>query len=221
MSASITIEALSMHYPLAPRPVLDALDLHLAGGRFMAILGRSGSGKSTLLNILGAMDVPTAGRVQVGTWQLTGLDESARTAFRRTQLGFIFQSFNLMPMLDVRQNVALPLALNGRRDVERVEALLEALDLRALANRYPGELSGGEQQRVAIGRALVHRPSLILADEPTGNLDLETSGRVLALLRGLAQEVGSTLVMATHSLEAAGHADEVWQLSDGRMSQVS
>lgn len=221
MSALIEVESLRMHYPLTPAPVLRDLALRVAKGRFVAILGRSGSGKSTLLNLLGAMDKPDSGRVCVGDTDLAMLDEAGRTRFRRRHLGFIFQSFNLLPMLNVRENIALPLALNRRRDPERVETLLTALGLSTLAERYPGNLSGGEQQRVAIGRAMVHAPQLVLADEPTGNLDLESSSQVLALLRELGRVAGTTLLMATHSLEAAAFADERWQLVEGRLVPVA
>lgn len=221
MSTLIEVEALRMHYPLATAPVLKDLTLRVAKGRFVAILGRSGSGKSTLLNLLGAMDQPAAGRVRVGDTDLAALDDTGRTRFRRQHLGFIFQSFNLLPMLDVRENIALPLALNGRRDPARVNALLSALGLSALAERHPGDLSGGEQQRVAIGRAMVHEPKLVLADEPTGNLDLESSARVLELLRELGRTNGTTLLMATHSLEAAAFADERWQLLEGRLVPIA
>lgn len=217
MSALIKVDSLCMHYPLAPAPVLKDLALRVDAGRFVAILGRSGSGKSTLLNLLGAMDKPDAGQVWVGDTDLASLDESGRTQFRRRHLGFIFQSFNLLPMLTVRENMGLPLALNDNPDPARVEALLSALGLSTLAERQPSELSGGEQQRVAIGRALVHRPRLVLADEPTGNLDLESSGTVLELLREAGRRNGATLLMATHSLEAAAFADERWQLVEGRL----
>jgi putative ABC transport system ATP-binding protein len=217
MSALIEVDSLCMRYPLATAPVLQDLGLQVISGRFVAILGRSGSGKSTLLNLLGAMDKPDSGKVRVGGTDLTTLDDSGRTRFRRRHLGFIFQSFNLLPMLNVHENVALPLALNGRRDPARVDTLLAGLGLSALAARHPGQLSGGEQQRVAIARAVVHEPRLVLADEPTGNLDLESSSKVLDLLRELGRSTGTTLLMATHSLEAAAFADERWQLVEGRL----
>lgn len=220
MSTLIKVESLCMHYPSAPVPVLRDLDLRVDAGKFVAILGRSGSGKSTLLNLLGAMDKPAAGRVCVGDTDLATLDEPGRTQFRRRHLGFIFQSFNLLPMLTVRENIALPLALNGARNSDRVTALLAALGLSALGDHHPGTLSGGEQQRVAIGRAMVHGPRLVLADEPTGNLDLESSSGVLELLREQGRTHGTTLLMATHSLEAAAFADERWQLTEGRLVRM-
>ena len=166
------------------------------------------------------MDKPTSGALEVAGVDLTRIDEAGQTRFRRHHLGFVFQSFNLIPVLDVRRNLCLPLELNRLRDKGQVSALLEALGLAGYGERYPAQLSGGEQQRVAIGRALIHRPSLILADEPTGNLDLETSGSVLELLRGLTRANQSTVVMATHSLEAARYADRVLQLVGGRVIEA-
>ncbi|MGD9600882.1 MAG: ABC transporter ATP-binding protein [Gammaproteobacteria bacterium] len=206
-----------MAYSPAARPVLENLTLDVATGSFVAILGRSGSGKSTLLNLLGAMDRPLSGVLEVAGCDLCRADERTQTIFRRRQLGFVFQDFNLVPVLDVRHNLALPLALNDIDAPARVDSLLTELGLAHLERRYPGELSGGEQQRVAIGRALVHRPRLVLADEPTGNLDLETSGTVLTLFRGLIRRHGATVVMATHSLEAARYADRVLRLVDGHL----
>lgn len=206
-----------MAYARNARPVLENLSLDVEAGSFVAILGRSGSGKSTLLNLVGAMDRPLSGVVEVAGVDLTRADERTQTLFRRRMLGFVFQDFNLVPVIDVRHNVALPLALNDIDAPARVDALLAELGLTHLARRYPAELSGGEQQRVAIGRALVHRPRLVIADEPTGNLDFETSSAVLALFHDLIRRHGSTVVMATHSLEAARHADRVLRLVDGRL----
>lgn len=220
MTIIVRCTALEMCYPGATRCVLSGLDLEVEAGEFIAILGRSGSGKSTLLNLLGAMDKPTSGALEVAGVDLTRIDEAGQTRFRRHHLGFVFQSFNLIPVLDVRRNLCLPLELNRLRDKGQVSALLEALGLAGYGERYPAQLSGGEQQRVAIGRALIHRPSLILADEPTGNLDLETSGSVLELLRGLTRANQSTVVMATHSLEAARYADRVLQLVGGRVIEA-
>ena len=220
MTIIVRCTALEMCYPGATCCVLSGLDLEVEAGEFIAILGRSGSGKSTLLNLLGAMDKPTSGALEVAGVDLTRIDEAGQTRFRRHHLGFVFQSFNLIPVLDVRRNLCLPLELNRRRDNGQVSALLDALGLAGYGERYPAQLSGGEQQRVAIGRALIHRPSLILADEPTGNLDLETSGSVLELLRGLTRANQSTVVMATHSLEAARYADRVLQLVGGRVIEA-
>ncbi len=221
MTTMVHCSALAMHYPANPRPVLHDLNLEVRTGEFVIILGRSGSGKSTLLNLLGALDKPTGGSLEIAGIDLTRIDESAQTLFRRRHLGFVFQSFNLVPVINVRRNLRLPLDLNGIPDTGQVAQLLDALELTACANRYPAELSGGEQQRVAIGRALVHRPSLILADEPTGNLDLETSSAVLALLRKLIGAYQHTVVMATHSLEAVKYADRVLQLVEGRVVETA
>lgn len=217
--AAVVARGLVMHYPREQRPVLAGLDLVVEPGRFVAILGRSGSGKSTLLNLLGAMEPPQQGSLAVAGRDLQQLDEAGRTLFRRQHLGFVFQSFNLIPVLDVRANVGLPLALNGVRDEFRVDELLTALGIAALASRYPEALSGGEQQRVAIARALVHRPALVMADEPTGNLDQETSRDVVALMREVLVRQGTTLIMATHSEEAADAADEVFRLVSGRLER--
>jgi putative ABC transport system ATP-binding protein len=189
--------------------------LEVDAGSFVVILGRSGSGKSTLLNLLGAMDKPTGGILEVAGMDLTSIDEVEQTKFRRKYLGFVFQSFNLVPVLNVRRNLGLPLALNGIQETGHIDALLAALGLQDCGARFPAQLSGGEQQRVAIGRALIHRPPLVLADEPTGNLDLETSSAVLELFRNLVHANHSAVVMATHSMEAASFADRVFQLVDG------
>lgn len=210
---------LTVRYPPETRAVLAGLDLEVMTGRFVAILGRSGSGKSTLLNLLGAMEPPQEGSLQVAGQDLARLDEAGRTLFRRQRLGFVFQSFNLIPVLDVHRNVALPLALNGQEDGRRVTELLAALGIAHLAQRYPETLSGGEQQRVAIARALVHRPALVLADEPTGNLDQETSRQVIELMTQVLAREGTTLIMATHSEEAADSAHEVFRLTGGRLER--
>jgi putative ABC transport system ATP-binding protein len=197
--------------------VLTDLDLDLVTGEFVVVLGRSGSGKSTLLHLLGAMDRPTGGRLRVGDTELTALDEEARARFRRSRIGFVFQAFNLLPTLTVEENLLLPLQLNGRRDDGRCARLLEELGIGARARRYPEQLSGGEQQRVAIARALVHEPLLVLADEPTGNLDEDSARDVLELFARLVRAHGVTLVMATHSLEAKAWADRVLRLDHGHL----
>ncbi len=216
----VRCERLCLHYPGNLAPVLSNLNLVIEPGTFVAILGRSGSGKSTLLHLLGAMDKPSSGILEVGGVDLTRISEAEQSACRRRSLGFIFQSYNLMPMLDVRQNLALPLELNRMDKGRHVESRLESLGLTHCGHRYPDQLSGGEQQRVAIGRALIHGPALVLADEPTGNLDLETSSTVLALFRDLIRANRSTVVMATHSLEAAGFADRVLKLVGGQLTAV-
>jgi putative ABC transport system ATP-binding protein len=202
------------------RLVLRDVDLDIAPGEIVVLLGRSGSGKSTLLNLLGGIDLPSAGEVEVGGRQLTRLSEHERTLFRRRHIGFVFQFFNLIPTLTVEENLLLPLELAGGYAPAQHRGALELLDEMGLAGRaasYPERLSGGEQQRVAIARALVHRPELLLADEPTGNLDAETGRAVLALLERLGREHGMTLVMVTHSEEGAAMADRVLTIRDGRL----
>ena len=202
------------------RIVLAAVDLTITRGAVVAVVGRSGSGKSTLLNLIGGVDVPTEGDVRVAGESIVTGSEHARALYRRRAIGFVFQYFNLIPTLTVAENVRLPLELNAvgaaaARD--RVIELLRAVGLADRADAFPERLSGGEQQRIAIARAVAHRPPVVLADEPTGNLDVEAARQVLQLLRRLAEEAGSTVVMATHSEEAAAVADRVLALRDGRV----
>lgn len=203
--------------------VLDGVNLEVRPGEMLVVVGRSGSGKSTLLNLLGAMDRPDAGTLAVAGVRLDLLDEEGRTLFRRRHVGFVFQAYNLIPTLTVAENLALPLELNGvaagERDA-RVADLLARLDIADKAGAFPERLSGGEQQRAAIARALIHRPSLVIADEPTGNLDLETGRRVLALLDALTRAEGRTLVMATHSREVVGMADRILTIAAGRLTDA-
>jgi putative ABC transport system ATP-binding protein len=202
------------------RVVFASLDATIDRGRVTALLGRSGSGKSTFLNLVSGIDLPDAGRVQVDGLSLTELGERERTLYRRRHIGFVFQFFNLIPTLTVRENLLLPLELNGvggARGESTVAQWLERIGLADRAQSFPDQLSGGEQQRVAIARALVHDPLLILADEPTGNLDAETGRGVLELLARLVQETGKTLLMATHSPEARAYADRVLTLAGGRL----
>jgi len=204
------------------RTVLDALDRDFSAGEFVCLLGRSGSGKSTLLNLISGIDAPTAGSVEIMTpdqrVELTALSEQERTLFRRRNIGIVFQFFNLIPTLTVIENVALPLELNGQRGArQRAEALLTRVGLGNRLSTWPDKLSGGEQQRVAIARALVHDPLLILADEPTGNLDEETGASVLSLLLELTRGAGKTLFMATHAAEVAELADHVLHLDHGKL----
>src|SRR5690606_6439683 len=192
--------------------VLDRVDFSAQRGEFVVVVGRSGSGKSTLLRLIGGLEEPDRGMIEYGERRLDRMSESERAAFRRREIGFVFQFFNLIPTLTVAENVALPLALNGvpkAAAAARVAALLEDLGLAGSGERFPEELSGGEQQRIAIARAIAHEPRLVLADEPTGNLDLETAERVLALLDDVCRRHRTTLVMATHSREVIGHADRV------------
>jgi putative ABC transport system ATP-binding protein len=200
------------------RPVLRGVDLQLGVGECVALLGRSGCGKSTLLNLLGGIDRPDAGTVTIGGVAMGDLPEPGRTLFRRRHLGFVYQSFNLIPTLTAGENVGLPLELNGVPPADagrRVAELLAAVGLATRADAFPDQLSGGEQQRVAVARALVHRPRVVLADEPTGNLDAETGATVLALLRDLQRCEGQSLLMVTHSLSVARIADRVLTLADG------
>lgn len=188
-------------------PVFSGIDLELAPGEIVALLGESGSGKSTLLNCLAGLDEADAGSITLAGQDLRGLDDEARSALRRRELGFIFQAFHLLPHLSVADNVALPLRLLGQRDDGRVAAMLEAVNLGSLASRMPRQLSGGQLQRVAIARALVHRPRLVLADEPTGNLDARHAAEVLELLRRCTHEAGAACLLVTHSEVAAMAAD--------------
>ncbi|MCU0767458.1 MAG: ABC transporter ATP-binding protein [Gammaproteobacteria bacterium] len=200
------------------RAVLRDVDLVLEAGERVALLGRSGCGKSTLLNLLGAIDAPDAGTVAIDGVDLGALDERSRTLFRRRHVGFVYQSFNLIPTLTAVENVALPLELNGSATAAArrgAAALLDAIGLGLRADAFPDELSGGEQQRVTVARALVHRPRLLLADEPTGNLDVETGARVLALLRELSAGAGHAQLIVTHSLAVARTADRILTLEDG------
>ena len=191
----------------ADTPVFAGIDLDLAPGEIVALLGESGSGKSTLLNCLAGLDEADDGSITLAGQDLRALDDEARSALRRKELGFIFQAFHLLPHLSVADNVCLPLRLLGQRDDGRVAQMLEAVNLAALAARMPRQLSGGQLQRVAIARALVHRPRLVLADEPTGNLDARHAAEVLELLRRCTHEAGAACLLVTHSEVAAQAAD--------------
>jgi putative ABC transport system ATP-binding protein len=201
-------------------PVLDGADFDAQPGEFIVIMGRSGSGKTTLLNVLGGLEPPDAGEVRIGGQSLWAGDERQRALLRRAHLGFVFQSYNLIPTLTVAENLNLPLALNkipATTRVGRIEAMLEALGLGGKGGRFPTQLSGGEQQRVAVGRALIHDPALVIADEPTGNLDLDTAMQVLDFLQHLVRERNVALVMATHSPEVRGRADRTLHVRDHRL----
>jgi len=206
------------------RTVLRGAHASIARGELTVVLGRSGSGKSTLLNLLSGIDLPTAGEVWVAGRNLGSLTERERTLFRRRSIGFVFQFFNLIPTLTVEENLLLPLELAGRVDAAARERAQDLLDRVGLADRlgsFPDRLSGGEQQRVAVARALAHDPDLVLADEPTGNLDLDTGLEVLRLLDELVRNRGKTMVMVTHAREVVGIADRVFTIADGHLETTA
>ncbi len=197
---------------------LDGVTVGFPRGRFTAVMGPSGSGKSTLMHLLAGLDRPTAGKVTIDGVELGGLDDADLTELRRDKVGFVFQFFNLLPVLSAEENILLPLSLAGRDpDQERFRRLVEAVDLGDRLSHRPSELSGGQQQRVAIARALVAAPAVVFADEPTGNLDTHSSEEVLELLRRAADEFGQTIVMVTHDPVAAAYADRVLVLVDGQI----
>jgi putative ABC transport system ATP-binding protein len=197
---------------------LRGVDLGIAQGQLTAVMGPSGSGKSTLMHILAGLDRPTEGSVMIGGQDITRLSDNDLTLLRREHIGFIFQFFNLLPMLTAQENVVLPLSLAGvKPDRAWVEELVANVGLTERLGHRPSELSGGQQQRVAIARALVSRPTIMFADEPTGNLDSRTSGEILALLRGMVSDLGQTTVMVTHDAHAAAIADRVLFLADGEI----
>jgi putative ABC transport system ATP-binding protein len=218
----ILLDRISKSYEEAGRQhtVLHEVSTTVTRGETVVLLGKSGSGKSTLLNLLSGIDTPTGGEVWIDDQPLTRLSEHARTLFRRRNIGFVFQFFNLVPTLTVLENLLLPLELNGRTSARDKQAALDLLARVGLADRgqsYPDRLSGGEQQRVAIARALVHDPLLVLADEPTGNLDSETSEQVLDLLGTLTRQTGKTMLMVTHSPAAVALANRVFRLREGQL----
>jgi putative ABC transport system ATP-binding protein len=199
---------------------LKGVDLAVARGQLTAVMGPSGSGKSTLMHMLAGLDRPTAGTVEIDGIDITKLDDTELTKLRRTHVGFVFQFFNLLPMLDAEENVTLPLAIAGEKpDKEWVEELMSRIGLADRRKHRPSELSGGQQQRVAIARALVSRPTVVFADEPTGNLDSRTGAEILDLLREAVADYGQTLVMVTHDVRAATIADRIVYLADGRIAK--
>lgn len=197
---------------------LDGVTLELCQGEFTAIMGPSGSGKSTLMHCCAALDSPTSGQVYIGATELGELGDRALTRLRRDQIGFVFQSFNLVPTLTAEENIVLPLSIAGRKpDREWYDAVIDAVAIRDRLTHRPQQLSGGQQQRVAVARALASRPAIVFADEPTGNLDSRSSGEVLGLLRHSADAFGQTIVMVTHDPVAASYTDRVVFLADGRV----
>ncbi len=207
---TLRVQALNKHY--GSTPVFANVSLDVAPGEFVAIVGESGVGKSTLLNCMAGLDHWDSGSVQLAGQDLGSLNDDARALLRREAVGFVFQAFHVLPHLDVAQNVALPLLLLNRPDPARVEVLLEAVGLGGLGARLPQQLSGGQLQRVAIARALVHQPALLLADEPTGNLDPTTAAKVMDALVAQTRQHGTSLVLVTHSLAATAQADRVLHL---------
>jgi putative ABC transport system ATP-binding protein len=202
------------------RAILVDVSLQVAAGEYIAVMGESGSGKSTLLNLIAGLDVPDRGRVLFNGEDITQWDDTKRTLLRRSSMGFVFQAFHLLPHLSVERNVALPLALNGMHGAQaqmRVDELLGAVGLQAQRRSLPATLSGGEMQRVAVARALVHRPKLVLADEPTGNLDADSAQEILHLLRAQLRQDGAAGILVTHSHAAARTADKTYRLASGSL----
>jgi putative ABC transport system ATP-binding protein len=218
----IRIQNLSRSFQEGDRrhDVLHNLTAEFRRGETVALRGRSGSGKSTLLNLISGIDTPDGGEVEVGGINITRMTEHERTLFRREHIGFVYQAFNLVPTLTVSDNIRLVLELNGvdaTATVQRIDYLLDAVDLADRADSYPDVLSGGEQQRVAIARSIAHDPALLLADEPTGNLDDKTAGAVLDLLSKIVSQAGRTMIIATHSAAVAGRCDRVLELHNGQL----
>lgn len=197
---------------------LDGIDLEIERGKFTTIIGTSGSGKSTLLNMLGGLDTPSEGSIQIGNTELAKLSSEQATIFRRNHIGFIFQNYNLVPVLSVWENIVFPISLDGRKpDKKFIMEIVRLLGLEKKLDSLPNNLSGGQQQRVAIARALASKPAIILADEPTGNLDSKTSDDVIGLLKMTSKEFNQTIVMITHNPEIAQMADRIVRIEDGRI----
>ena len=218
--AILQTQNLKKVYGAGPNAVhaLDGINLSVEKGEFLAVVGTSGSGKSTLLHMLGGLDRPTSGKVFVDGKDIFSLKEEALTIFRRRKIGFVFQSYNLVPVLNVYENIVLPIELDGKKiDKHFVQNILETLGLSDRQDALPSQLSGGQQQRVAIARALASSPAIILADEPTGNLDSKTSQDVLSLLKVTSQKFSQTMVMITHNEEIAQMADRIIRIEDGKI----
>jgi putative ABC transport system ATP-binding protein len=221
--AIVSLQTVSKDYLTDGQPVhaLDSVSLDVNRGEFVALVGRSGCGKSTLLNLAGAMDFPTAGRVMIDGVDTSTLNDAGLTALRREKVGFIFQSFQLLHTLTVFENVELPLLLAGKPNARAAaRERLASVELDGLGDRYPHQLSGGQMQRVGIARALIQSPALLLADEPTGNLDTVTGAIILELLKRLTREQNTATLLATHSAEAAALADAVVRLRDGKIEEI-
>lgn len=213
---------LMKHYGTEPNitKALDGINLAIEQGEFVAIVGTSGSGKSTLLNMMGGLDVPTSGSVQIRSEEISEMNDEQLTIFRRRNIGFVFQNYNLVPILNVYENVVLPVDLDGETiDKSFVEEVINLLVLEDKLRSMPNKLSGGQQQRVAIARALITKPAIVLADEPTGNLDSKTSANVLGLLQSSSRKFNQTLVVITHNNEIAQLADRIVRIEDGRIVQ--
>ena len=218
----LQVTELKKYYGTEPNitKALDGVTLAINEGEFVAIVGTSGSGKSTLLNMMGGLDIPTSGKVKVRGKELSELKDEQLTIFRRRNIGFIFQNYNLVPVLNVYENIVLPVELDGDSvDQKFMDDVVGMLALKDKLNNMPNNLSGGQQQRVAIARALVSKPAIILADEPTGNLDSRTSSDVLGLLKVTTGKFNQTIVMITHNSEIAQLADRIIRIEDGRISQ--
>jgi len=201
--------------------VLNNFELYIPDGEIIILFGKSGSGKSTLLNIISGIDVPDSGSVTIDKTDITKLSEKERTLIRRKKIGFIFQFFNLIPTLTVKENLQLPLELNNADDQEnKINTILTEVGLLDRADTYPDKLSGGEQQRISIARALIHNPDIILADEPTGNLDYETSLQIIDLLDRVVKKKGKTMIMVTHSKDVIGLADRIISLKEGKITEM-
>ena len=219
----LEVQSLSKTYGSGDTAVhaLKNVSFSVPKGEFVAIVGESGSGKSTLLNMIGALDAPTEGKIHIDGEDILSMDDDAMTVFRRRNIGFIFQAFNLIPELSVEQNIIFPMLLDAQQpDIEYLDELLTILNLQERRNHLPSQLSGGQQQRVAIGRALFTRPSLILADEPTGNLDSRNTKEVIALLKETSKKYEQTIVMITHSPAIAETADRILRVSDGVLTEL-
>lgn len=216
----VEVKNLKKIYSLGENKVyaLNGIDFSIEEGTFTAIVGRSGSGKSTLMNLLGALDTATEGKITIRGCDISALSQDKQTIFRRRNIGFVFQNFNLIPVLNVYENIVLPLRLDGRTvDTQFLELLLQTLGLAEKRFQMPNTLSGGQQQRVAIARALITRPAVVLADEPTGNLDSRTSLAVISLMKSLSEKFHQTLIAVTHSHEIAQMADQIIRIEDGKI----